>query len=218
MHQLIMRILPRARILLGMSCAVGLAACNAPNDSSRSTATSPSAPAVTQLEPVQQQPVTKLQTETAASTSLTTTQQGQTTTISVQQAMTDLGATQSAEGIVVILPENILFDFDKYNLRPSAAPALAKLAVLLKNYAEAPVAINGYTDSIGGDDYNQTLSENRAKSVKTYLAQQLQISADRLQTKGYGKADPVASNTNPDGSDNPSGRQKNRRVEVIIRN
>ncbi|MFM7424526.1 MAG: OmpA family protein [Elainella sp.] len=118
----------------------------------------------------------------------------------------------------MVLPENILFYFGKYNLRPSAAPTLVKLTVLLKNYAQAPVAINGYTDSIGGDAYNQTLSENRAKSVKTYLVEQLDIPAKQLQTKGFGKADPVAANTHPGGSDNPEGRQQNRRVEVIIRN
>jgi outer membrane protein OmpA-like peptidoglycan-associated protein len=204
-----------------MTCglvACGLAACNNPSRSTSSASNSTASKAVTQLESPQQQPVTTLQTEPTAITTLTTTQQGKTSTISVQQAMTDLGATQSANGIVVVLPENILFDFDKYNLRPSAAPTLAKLAVLLKNYAQAPVSINGYTDSIGSDGYNQALSENRAESVKTYLTKQLKISANRLTTKGFGKAEPVAPNTNSDGSDNPTGRQKNRRVEVIIHN
>ncbi len=192
----------------------GLAACQ--TDRQVATTTVSRSGPVTQLEQTQQ-PVTTLETEVAPVTTLTTTQQA-TTTTTVQQAMTDLAAKQSAQGIVVVLPENILFDFDKYNLRPNAAPTLAKLALLLKNYPQAPVAINGYTDSMGGDAYNQTLSENRAKSVKTYLVEQLDIPANRLQTKGFGKANPVAANSNPDGSDNAQGRQKNRRVEVIIRN
>lgn len=209
--------MPLKQILLKamLGILLGLAACEANRPTAMRVA--PRSHPVTQIEQIQQ-PVTTLETEAAPVTTLTTTQQASTTTTTVQQAMTDLAAKQSDQGIVVVLPENILFDFDKFTLRPSAALTLAKLAVLLKNYAQAPVAINGYTDSIGGDSYNQILSENRAKSVKTYLVEQMGISAERLQTKGFGKANPVAANTHADGSDSPEGRQQNRRVEVIIRN
>jgi outer membrane protein OmpA-like peptidoglycan-associated protein len=68
------------------------------------------------------------------------------------------------------------------------------------------------------DDYNQDLSERRANAVKTYLVQNFQVNGDRLASKGFGKTQPIASNTKSDGSDDPEGRQKNRRVEVIIHN
>ena len=76
--------------------------------------------------------------------------------------------------------------------------------------------IDGYTDAIGGSEYNQKLSEGRANSVKQWLTTQGGISAVAQQTRGFGKAHPVAPNIRPDGSDNPEGRAKNRRVEVII--
>jgi len=164
-------------------------------------------PTVTKLEPPQ----------AIATTTLEVTSPTKTTTVTVQQALSDLQAQKTNEGIRITLPEDILFDFDKYNIRPSAKSALQKLSVVLKNYQNAPVQINGHTDSKGDDAYNQTLSENRAKSVKDYLTQNFGIDGSRLEPKGFGEIQPVAPNTNPNGSDNPTGRQKNRRVEVIIR-
>lgn len=209
--------MPQTLSAVVIAMLLGLTACSGARSPTSSEPQSASNP-VTRLEPVQTQPVTTLETDTGLTTTLTTTQAGQTTTISVQQAMTDLAAQQTSEGLLIVLPDNILFDFDKFNIRASAEPTLAKLAVLLKNDPQAPVSIHGHTDSIGSDAYNQTLSQKRADAVKTYLVQKLDIAADRLQTKGFGEAEPVAPNTNPDGSDNPQGRQKNRRVEVIIHN
>ena len=117
-------------------------------------------------------------------------------------------------GTVITLQDGVLFDFGKYDLRPEAKATLAKLATVL-NQAKVPAAqINGHTDSIGDDAFNQDLSEKRASAVAT------QLKADgvtaNLQTRGYGKTQPVADNTNADGSDNPAGRQANRRVEIYI--
>lgn len=117
-------------------------------------------------------------------------------------------------GTVITLQDGVLFDFGKYDLRPEAKATLAKLATVL-NQAKVPAAqINGHTDSIGDDAFNQDLSEKRASAVAT------QLKADgvtaNLQTHGYGKTRPVADNTNADGSDNPAGRQANRRVEIYI--
>lgn len=117
-------------------------------------------------------------------------------------------------GTVITLQDGVLFDFGKYDLRPEAKATLAKLATVL-NQAKVPAAqINGHTDSIGDDAFNQDLSEKRASAVAT------QLKADgvtaNLQTHGYGKTQPVADNTNADGSDNPAGRQANRRVEIYI--
>ncbi len=117
-------------------------------------------------------------------------------------------------GTVITLQDGVLFDFGKYDLRPEAKATLAKLATVL-NQAKVPAAqINGHTDSIGDDAFNQDLSEKRASAVATQLKSD-GVSAN-LETHGYGKTQPVADNTNADGSDNPAGRQANRRVEIYI--
>ncbi len=117
-------------------------------------------------------------------------------------------------GTVITLQDGVLFDFGKYDLRPEAKATLAKLATVL-NQAKVPAAqINGHTDSIGDDAFNQDLSEKRASAVATQLKAD-GVSAN-LETHGYGKTQPVADNTNADGSDNPAGRQANRRVEIYI--
>lgn len=178
-------------------------------------------PAVTTLEAPQAVPVTQLeppQPATATTTTLTTTQPARTTTTSVQQTLTALNAQKTSEGIRIDLPEDILFDFDKSELRPSAKPTLTKLSSLLNYYRNAPVSIYGHTDSKGRDDYNQSLSERRANAVRTYFVQTFGIKGDRLEARGFGESKPVAPNTKPDGSDDPQARQKNRRVEVLIRN
>jgi outer membrane protein OmpA-like peptidoglycan-associated protein len=79
------------------------------------------------------------------------------------------------------------------------------------------ISIDGYTDAKGLDAYNLQLSEKRATAVKSWLVQKGSVDAKRIKTKGWGKANPVASNTHPDGSDNPEGRQKNRRVEITVK-
>lgn len=117
-------------------------------------------------------------------------------------------------GTVITLQDGVLFDFGKYDLRPEAKATLTKLATVL-NQAKVPAAqINGHTDSIGDDAFNQDLSEKRASAVATQLKAD-GVSAN-LETHGYGKTQPVADNTNADGSDNPAGRQANRRVEIYI--
>ncbi|MBD2183248.1 OmpA family protein [Planktothrix sp. FACHB-1355] len=77
--------------------------------------------------------------------------------------------------------------------------------------------IYGHTDSKGDDAYNEKLSQLRAAAVKYYLINVFKVQPNRLQTKGFGKIKPIAPNNNPDGSDNPTGREKNRRVEVLIK-
>lgn len=136
----------------------------------------------------------------------------------VEQILSEFNARRTDEGIIINLPENILFDFDKADLKPEATPTLQKITELLGHYSDAPVQIHGHTDSKGGDDYNQSLSERRANSVKDYLVKNGQVSGGRLQAAGFGETKPVAPNARPDGSDDPEGRQKNRRVEVIIKN
>jgi outer membrane protein OmpA-like peptidoglycan-associated protein len=97
----------------------------------------------------------------------------------------------------------------KYELRPPAREALAKLSGIVIAHPGLKLQVEGHTDSVGGDVYNQTLSENRATSVRAYLINQ-GIDPTSITAVGYGKSDPVASN------DTATGRQQNRRVEIFI--
>ena len=128
----------------------------------------------------------------------------------VHQAMQALGATESALEVKVELPADVLFDFDKADVRPDAAQALGRLATVIRGYPTGRVAIEGHTDAKGNDAYNQKLSERRAESVKSWLVEREKIAADRITTRGAGKSRPVADNSTE------AGRQKNRRVEVVI--
>lgn len=135
----------------------------------------------------------------------------------IEGALKDLGAKVVGQEIKIELAADVLFDFDKYNLRPDAVPALTQVGEVLKSYPTAPVLIEGHTDSKGSHPYNQTLSEKRAASVKDWLVENAGASATRISTRGWAETKPVAPNTKPDGSDDPGGRQKNRRVEITIK-
>jgi len=114
--------------------------------------------------------------------------------------------------------KGVNFDFDKSNLRPDAVAILSEASEILKRYPDLRVEVAGHTDSKGTDAYNQKLSERRATAVYNYLTQN-GVDAGRLQGPiGYGESRPIAPNTNPDGSDNPEGRAKNRRTELNVQN
>ena len=125
-------------------------------------------------------------------------------------------ATESAGTLEVTLPADILFDFDKADVRAEAQTALHELAALIRDKARGPVAIHGYTDALGKDAYNQTLSEKRAASIKAWLVKNEGLGKTAFSTSGFGPRDPVAPNKNADGNDNPEGRQLNRRVTLLI--
>ena len=133
------------------------------------------------------------------------------------------GATQGLEmketetEVKIELSGDILFDFDKWSIRPVAEPVLKQVADVIKKYPDASVLIEGYTDSKGSDSYNLRLSQNRAASVKNWLVKKGGINGKGITTKGLGESNPVAPNENQDGSDNPDGRQKNRRVEITVK-
>jgi outer membrane protein OmpA-like peptidoglycan-associated protein/tetratricopeptide (TPR) repeat protein len=110
---------------------------------------------------------------------------------------------------------NIFFDFDKATLRKVSNVEIKNLVFLLKSNPTMKVEISGYTDSKGTDAYNQKLSEERAQAVVSKLVEN-GISADRMQAKGYGKSMPAAANKKANGTDDPEGRQLNRRVELKI--
>ncbi|HLK24731.1 MAG TPA: OmpA family protein [Caulobacteraceae bacterium] len=134
----------------------------------------------------------------------------------LQRALADLKADVTPETVKVDLSADVLFDFDKSDLKAGAEPDLAKLATVLTAYPAATVKIDGYTDGKGTEAHNRPLSDRRASAVATWLQAHAGVAAARISTHGFGSANPVAPNTNPDGSDNPDGRAKNRRVEITI--
>jgi outer membrane protein OmpA-like peptidoglycan-associated protein len=125
--------------------------------------------------------------------------------------------TETATTIEVTLPTDVLFDFDKADIRPTAQRALREVADMIRGKAQGPVSIQGYTDAMGKDAYNQALSERRANAVKGWLVTKEGLPAARMGTAGFGPRNPVAPNQKPDGGDDPEGRQLNRRVTLIMR-
>jgi outer membrane protein OmpA-like peptidoglycan-associated protein len=113
------------------------------------------------------------------------------------------------EGIVVEFADKILFGFDKSDLNPGASTNLDKLVLVLKEYPDTDIEVQGHTDAKGADDYNMKLSERRAASVATYLRAK-GVAAGRIRTRGFGKTAPIASN------DTEDGRAQNRRVDFLI--
>ena len=134
----------------------------------------------------------------------------------LERALKDLGAEVTQQDIKVNLAADLLFDFDKADIKPAAEPELMKVATVLKSYPNAQVTIDGHTDGKGSDAYNQPLSERRAAAVAKWLTANAGLNAANTHTRGWGKTRPVAANTNPDGSDNPQGRARNRRVEITV--
>lgn len=115
----------------------------------------------------------------------------------------------------VIVLRGIHFDFDKSNIKMEWVPVLEEAVAILKDNPSINIVIEGYTDSIGTESYNQALSERRARSVYRFFLKH-GIAASRMQAVGFGESNPIAPNTNPDGSDNPEGRALNRRVELKV--
>lgn len=133
------------------------------------------------------------------------------------------GVTQGLEmketktEVKIELSGDILFDFDKWDLRPAAEPTLQKVTDVIKQYPNATLLIEGHTDSKGLHSRNITLSQRRADSVKNWLIKKGGIDGKRIATRGLAETKPVAPNKKPDGSDDPEGRQKNRRVEITVK-
>jgi outer membrane protein OmpA-like peptidoglycan-associated protein len=125
-----------------------------------------------------------------------------------EQLNSILQTRDSARGLIVSMSD-VLFDTGKYSLKPGAREKLAKVAGILLAYPGLNIEVGGYTDNVGGDAMNQTLSENRAGSVRDYLVRE-GVSTNSVSSRGFGNSLPVASN------DNSAGRQQNRRVELLV--
>jgi len=121
------------------------------------------------------------------------------------------GATveRVGEGIIITFDSGLLFDLDSYQLKQATKSNLDQLAKTLNKYEDTNILIEGHTDSSGENDYNQKLSEKRAREVENYLASQ-QVKGSRITTEGYGEEQPLTSN------ETEAGRSSNRRVEVAI--
>ncbi len=119
-----------------------------------------------------------------------------------------LQTRDSARGLIVSMPD-VLFAFNKYNLKPEARERLAKVSGILLAYPDLKLGVEGHTDSIGSDEYNLQLSEKRADSVRGYLVSE-GVKPDSVTATGMGKADPVADNSTA------AGRQLNRRVDIVV--
>jgi len=126
----------------------------------------------------------------------------------IEQLNKILATRDSARGLIISMSD-VLFDTGKYSLKPGAREKLAKVAGILMAYPSLKIEIDGYTDNVGGDEMNQKLSENRADAVKDYLIHQ-SVTTGSVSAEGFGNSSPVASN------ENSSGRQENRRVELVV--
>jgi outer membrane protein OmpA-like peptidoglycan-associated protein len=126
----------------------------------------------------------------------------------LQQFNAILETRDTARGLIVNMSD-VLFDTAKHTLRPAAREKLAKIAGIVAGHPGLRLAVEGYTDSVGGDDYNQKLSEDRGMAVRDYLTQE-GVAGTSVTSQGFGKSQPVASN------DTAAGRQQNRRVELVV--
>jgi outer membrane protein OmpA-like peptidoglycan-associated protein len=121
----------------------------------------------------------------------------------------DVAATDDGKAILVNLPDGVTFDVASYTLKPQFRETLDKIAASMTQYPDSLIDVYGHTDSTGSDAYNQTLSQNRARTVAEYLSLR-GVSAARIRSQGFGETMPVADNATEDG------RAKNRRVEIKI--
>ena len=122
---------------------------------------------------------------------------------------TGVQVVREGDNIRLIMPGNITFETDSYNLRPDFYPVLNSVGLVLAKYADTTMRVTGHTDNTGSREYNQTLSERRARSVADYLVTQ-NVAQSRMYVQGMGFDQPVADNSSPDG------RSRNRRVELYI--
>lgn len=129
----------------------------------------------------------------------------------------NLDARETDRGVVVNLPD-VLFEFGRANLTEAARERTRSIADVLNTQArDRRVSVEGHTDALGSEAFNQALSERRAQSVAVALESE-GVSPSRLTARGFGERYPIAPNSRPDGSDDPVGRERNRRVEVVIVN
>jgi outer membrane protein OmpA-like peptidoglycan-associated protein len=136
--------------------------------------------------------------------------------LDLEKARQEFQAQQSGRSLSMNLSGDVLFDYDKAVLKPAAEEALKKVAVVLSQFPDSRVTVEGYTDSKGSKPFNMQLSRERALAVRDWLVKNGNVLAANILTKGFGEDYAIAPNKNQDGSDNPLGRALNRRVSIIV--
>lgn len=135
-------------------------------------------------------------------------------------AVENLALKETDTEIRIELASDVLFALDSASLQPKAQEALRQVAKFIREKAKGKVRIEGHTDTKGSDSYNRELSERRAKAVLNWLQTKegfKGLKGVQFTSKGYGESRPEAPNAKTDGTDDPEGRQKNRRVEIVVR-
>lgn len=136
--------------------------------------------------------------------------------LDLEKAKQEFQAQQSGRSLSMNLSGDVLFDYDKAALKPEAEVALKKVAVVLSQFPESKVTVEGYTDAKGSTAFNMQLAVERAQAVKSWLVKNGNVAETSISTKGFGEQYPIAPNKNKDGTDNPLGRALNRRVSIIV--
>lgn len=193
----------RAAVLVG---ALAIGGCGSAGETPQSIVT-PSPPAAVASPPATAAPVSRQTGQVGTLHADVSPLSGTVTGFAVRT--TDLAT-------IVMLDADILFDFDKATLRPDAEAQLGKTADLIRQGGAGAIAIDGFTDAKGSDAYNLDLSRRRAETVADWMRRQVGVRQRTFTVTGKGEAEPVAPNTQPDGSDDPAGRAKNRRVQIVI--
>ncbi len=133
-----------------------------------------------------------------------------------EAARQELQLKETEKAVTMKLEGDVLFDFDKAEIKPEAERTLDQVGTVIGQFPEGKVLIEGHTDSKGSPDINLELSKRRAEAVKDWLVKKKDVPESIITTRGSGETKPVAPDKNPDGSDNPQGRQQNRRVEITV--
>jgi outer membrane protein OmpA-like peptidoglycan-associated protein len=207
------------RFTLALAAALMLAGCSASDDAAEpSVAQEPEAPSSGSPQGASPDGAAPSTAEAPApgSPTIGTRSSLSSQTSALTGSVTDFRVTVTDMGTTVELATDTLFEFDKAELGATAIPNLQRVADMIRSGGTGTVTTTGHTDSKGDDAYNQALSQRRAQAVATWLRQQQGTAGRTFSVIGKGETVPVTSNTNPDGSDNPEGRARNRRVQVDI--
>lgn len=196
--------------LIAAAGLLALAACSKGGDEVAAPAPGETGGFAT-LAPDPQAPVAAASAPAGATSNLT----GQVSALNAD--ISDLNVRVTDFGTVIDLPADALFEYDKAELTADAEAQLLKAAeVIRKSPGEGAIKVIGHTDSHGADAYNQKLSEARARTVADWFGRQVGVRRRSFEVSGKGETAPIAPNAGPDGKDDPAGRVKNRRVEVVV--
>jgi outer membrane protein OmpA-like peptidoglycan-associated protein len=133
-----------------------------------------------------------------------------------EKARKELQLKETEKAVTMKLEGDVLFDFGKAEIKSEAEQTLEKVGTVIAQFPEGKVLIEGHTDSKGSRSVNRELSKRRAQAVKDWLVRKKGIAESIITTSGFGEMKPITPNTHLDGSDNPQGRQQNRRVEITV--